>query len=261
MLLYRTRWAFLSLQLFLSCSVGYAIEPAPDGVASAEPIPTVLEIYRQFIDQNGGYTNIMRLNTLVVSGRMVDAAGETNEFKLYRKRPDMMRMRFNKQQYYLETIFDGQRGLRRMTSSINGDTREIELSESELEALRMDSSIEGPFFKIGRSAANIDSVQHDTVRSVPAFRIDISPDAESGYTTIWLERETFQEIKLAKLLPVQGSDKLVYEEVLLSDMDQVEGVYFARKMEYHHDGQLVKTMVVDRVRANVGVFDSYFSLE
>lgn len=229
--------------------------------SSTEPVPTVLEVYREFIDGNGGHANIMALKTLVINARMIYANGTAVQFKLYRKRPGMMRMRWNMPQYYIETVFDGVNGWRQITSLANGETQLNELPEEELESLRVDSSIEGPFFMVGRNAANILSIEHDVVRGIPTFRLEIDPDAETPYTSIWLNAETCQEFKLARVLTPSGSGTEVYEEIILSEMGRIEGVHFASKMEYFHDGELVKTMVVDRVRANVGIFDNYFSLK
>ena len=92
------------------------------------------------------------------------------------------------------------------------------------------------------------------------------PHADSLYSTSWLDAETFQELKLARTLPAKGMSseaavkETVVEEVFLTKTDRIDGVHFARKMEYFIDGVWAKTVEVDQIRANVGLFDSYFSL-
>jgi len=238
-----------------------ASESVDTKVRSEESAPTLTELYRGFIDGNGGHANILSLNTLVISARVIHADGDAVDFKVYRKRPAMMRMRLNMPQYYTETVFNGKEGWRQVTSKVTGDSKREELSEAELDNIRPSSSIEGPFFKLGSDSSNITSITSDVIGETPAFRLQVDPSAETVYGTIWLDAETFQEIKLMREVKIEGQEETVVEEVLLSEQDKIDGVYFARRMDYYHDGELVKTLEVDRIRANIGIFDSYFSLD
>ena len=134
------------LRIFFFCGVfAQAAGFAGDVVAQAEQLPTAAELHRRFIENNGGRTNIQELKSLVIDARIIEAEGQTVEFKFYRKRPEMMRMRYYLPQYTLETLYDGRNGWRLMTSLNSGETLQEELSEAQLEVLRASSSIEGPF--------------------------------------------------------------------------------------------------------------------
>ena len=224
-------------------------------------VPSVDLVYRKFIEGNGGRANVLALNTLVINARLEFVSGDPVEFRLYRKRPGMMRMRRKMAYLCVDTIFNGKNGWRQTTSAASGEIRTEALPEEEVEELRQNSSIEGPFFRVGSDPANIASVEFDTVGEIPAIRLDLVPDADCIYSTLWLDAETYQELKMARFIDAVETGQSVYEEIILSDSDQIEGVHFAQKMEYYHDGELVKTLLVDRIRANVGLFDSYFSVE
>lgn len=230
-------------------------------LSSDERIPSAAEIYRGFVNANGGRSNIMSLSTLVISGQMVYAEGQVNEFKLYRKRPGMIRMCWIKPGVNVEVAYDGEYAARRITYVANGERELQELSAAELEGLRHDSSMNSPFFTVGSNSDNILSIEHDSVRGVSAFRLEIDPSAEIPFETIWLDAETFQEIKLAQRVTSEESDVPMLVEVFLSDISQVEGVYFARKADYYHDGTFFKAVEIERIRANIGIFDSYFTLK
>jgi hypothetical protein len=48
------------------------------------------------------------------------------------------------------------------------------------------------------------------------------------------------------------------EEIYLSDFVQTRGVWLAKNIRHEQAGELTKQIVIDRVKANVGIFDSFF---
>jgi len=47
-------------------------------------------------------------------------------------------------------------------------------------------------------------------------------------------------------------------EIYFSNFYKKAGVYYAKEIDYVVDGLLTQKIYIDRIRANVGLFDSYF---
>ena len=69
-----------------------------------------MDLQQAYIEANGGLANIQALSSLILDGVMTNAEGEAYEFKLYKKRPDLMRMQIDLPQGSQLTVFDGRRG-------------------------------------------------------------------------------------------------------------------------------------------------------
>ena len=239
-----------------------AANSSQDGAeAAAEDLPSVAELYRCYISENGGLVNIRALQTLIVKGRLEKAGGETRRIAIYRKRPDKLRFKVWFDDVLLETIHKGGE-IRRLLTPLEGDLepKEIAVSPEEVASLAGDARLEGPFFMARGNFEAIQVVAREEVRGWPAFRLRLAPEIDVPYHTIWLDEANCQEIKLARTLPGGEEGETVEQEVYFSGFEKVGGVYTAREVDYFVDGEFAQRLEVVSVRANVGLFDSYFEL-
>lgn len=226
---------------------------------SADELPSIMDLQRAYVEANGGVANIQALSSLIASGGILDAEGNEYEFKLYRKRPDMMRIQVDRPGGTLETVFDGRRAFS-ILSSPGGDDEVSDLDLAERDRLRTDSSMDGLFFQLRSRPEWLEVVAEVEVDGRPAYKIKIKKDADSSYDQIWLGKEHYQEVKLSRTIQVadEGGMKDGVEEIYFSEFEQIRGVWLARTVRYERDGRLTQTVRIERIRANVGVFDSIF---
>jgi hypothetical protein len=180
------------------------------------------------------------------------------EFKLVRKRPDKLRFKVNFEGYTSETFYNGKQGWKELVRN-DGAKEVVEIKGDELLSVTADAAMEGPFFQLAGLYDAMKPVAFEDVRGHEAIRVEIDPSAGIRYHTIWLSTEHFQEVKLAAT--DVGSDAAqapVESEVYFSDFERIDGVYHATTMDYCIDGELTQTIRIDRIRTNVGIFDSYF---
>jgi hypothetical protein len=78
------------------------------------------------------------------------------------------------------------------------------------------------------------------------------------YDRIWISQENYQELKLSRKIEVEGQGT-VLEETYYSDFDRVRGVWIAKTIHYYRDGAFFQSVLIDSAKANVGIFDTYFS--
>lgn len=224
----------------------------------ATNLPSALELYQNYIDANGGRINMASLSTLLVKGSLIQSDGESVDFKLYRKRPQMMRMKYEFDRYQVEQISDGIEAWQVVSPNV-GESSIFDITGEALESLLRDNKMEGPFFHAGMRDDWIVPVAEEEVRGQMAIRIEVSPEANIGYDVLWLSSENFQEVKLQRSLSREASNEAEkVEEIYFTEFDKVAGIWLANEIEYFTDGELTQRVLINEVRANVGIFDSYF---
>lgn len=226
-------------------------------------LPGVVALYERFIEANGGRSNIENMQTFVADGRLIRKEdGETTErgFRLYRKRPDKMRMQVRRSEsdIMVETIYDGENGWR----VIRRDGRvlkEEKLEGVELAEAATDSQMDGPFFRLGKTApGKMEVVAREEFGGETVFRVEVDPAAESKYETIWVSGENKQPVRLRLRPDAAGGGK--GKIIKYSEFTVVEGVWIPTLMESYQDGRRISTIDLNEVRRNVGLFDTYFQV-
>ncbi|MFW6218458.1 MAG: hypothetical protein ACOC4K_05655, partial [Verrucomicrobiota bacterium] len=96
----------------------------------------------------------------------------------------------------------------------------------------------------------------------PCVRLRVLPAADVVHDYIWLSLEHYQEVKLmSREEPgADGSDDRE-RSVLFDQFEQVDGVWFALRSRFYSDDRLTRTLRIEDVRTNVGIYDSYFRLD
>lgn len=222
-----------------------------------EPVfPSILDIQRLYAEANGGLANIQAFSSMIASGNIWDSKGRTWEFKLYRKRPNLMRIQVELGGVRQVTIYDGEQAYR-MISAGADSTEVVELDGEELRAMEANSQIEGQFFQLRSRPEWLEVVEEVDVMGEAAYEIVIGERADSPYKRLWLSKKHMQEVKLSRMIGAENGE-LVEELTYFSEYEKVRGVWVAKHIRTEQDGDLVQTIQIDRIRANVGIFDSYF---
>ena len=73
---------------------------------SSDELPTKYELYEQFLDSNGGRSNLSDIVSLIIHGTIKQDETEL-DFKIFRKRPDKLRIQINRNGFQINTIYDG----------------------------------------------------------------------------------------------------------------------------------------------------------
>ena len=226
-------------------------------------LPTIQELYLNYIQANGGLAQIQSLRSVIISGRISNYIKEdavSVDFKLCRKQPNRMRMRMDFEQYSMLTIYDGEQGWRRWTHD-NGATHEIELDAAALSSVRTSSSLHSPLYEMRDQLSDFEVVAMETVNGRSALKLQAVQQSDSKYRTLWLDAENYQELKLIPNWDELPSElSAYYHELVLSDYRNIDGHWMPYQADYYLDGEVVRSTVVTKVRVNVGVFDGYFSL-
>lgn len=225
-----------------------------------EPLPSLYELYREFISNNGGEKNMLDLNSVIVSGRFVQDDQKV-KFRLYRKRPNKMRLTVTFDNFEISTIFNGEKGWRELTSRAELVAL-TQVEGDELAILKTDSTFDSPFYSAFKKREFITVAGIEEINGEEVVRLDFDPAGKFGFDSIWLSLEHYQEVKMLRDLPKDSEkSELSKEEIYYDRFSLIKGVYWARMMQHFVEGELTKEVIIEDVKPNAGVFDAYFEME
>ncbi|MGC6456561.1 MAG: hypothetical protein ACON39_04895 [Coraliomargaritaceae bacterium] len=240
--------------VLLSCLFS---QPAQALAEAADSLPDVRTLYREYIDASGGYLNLESLSSVAIKATVNDISGSSFEMSVYRKRSSKVRLRKVYENYIEELIYNGLEGWREL-SSLEGYQFELKrLQLEEMTRAREMSRMEGPFYLVGRDERNISSLELDEVAGNLSYRVEVNPDSGLPYTTIWLDKESLEEVKIARKSKRSGNQ--ILEEIYFTDPTTVEGHTFYQKQAVYVNGVHESTMEISSIRINIGIYDNYFT--
>jgi outer membrane lipoprotein-sorting protein len=224
-----------------------------------ETLPTVYDLYREFIAQNGGQKNLESLNSVIIKGS-IDQDEQKVNFRLYRKRPNKMRITIELENLEISTIYDGSQAWREVSS----ETDLIALTElkgDELATIKKDSIFDSPFHAAFDKRKYITVVGIEDVNGKEAVRLDFDPIGDFGYKSLWLSMDHCQEVKMLRPCIEDGVDAKKDEAIHYQGFERINGVYWANFMRHFVNGELTKEIHIEDVLPNAGVFDYYFEVD
>lgn len=233
------------------------VSPALD----SDELPTKYELYEQFLDSNGGRSNLSDMVSVIIHGTIKQNDTEL-DFKIFRKRPNKLRIQINRNGFQINTIYDGHKAWIELVNQ-SDEIDIIELDEDEQFKIAKDSKFDSPFFIDPFDLRHVTVVGYDNIGGREAIRLDFDPKMNFEYKSIWLSLDHYQEIKLLKILPSKedpetGETIELYEEIIVEDFFKTGDVYWAKKMRHSVDGEPFKEIYIKDVQANIGVFNYLF---
>lgn len=225
-----------------------------------ETLPSLYDLYREFISSNGGEKNMQELNSIIVSGHILEDDQKV-KFKLYRKRPNKMRITITIDNLEISTIFNGENAWQEVTSRAERVAL-TKIEGNELASIKTDSTFDSPFYSAFKKRKFITVAAIEEVKGQEAVRLDYDPAGNFGFDSIWLSLDHYQEVKMLRDLPGDDEEgRLLKEEIYYDGFSLIKGVYWVQFMQHFVDGTMTKEVVVEEVKPNAGVFDAYFEVE
>lgn len=225
----------------------------------ADEVPSLKQIYRSYIESCGGYRHLESLHSLAIQGIYYLENDESVTVEIYRKTPGKIRIRKKFSNFIEELVFNGVEGCL-IRSTLDGQQFELRrLDEKENASMLTSSSMKGLFYLLGQQPENVSSVSLDTVNGVSTYRIDFLSDIGLPCETIWLDVNTYLEIKVARQMEEDGSSLL--EEIFFYELSEVDGHPVHFRQETYVDGKFNNRFELLSVRANAGIFNDYFEID
>ena len=228
-----------------------AIMFLPAGVRSQ----SVDEIIAKNIQARGGLDKLHALNSLRVTSKFSQGSFRA-AYVQENKRQDKVREELIIQGMAQVQAYDGHAAWQ-----INpfGGRKDPELmSQDDTKSLILDSDLEGPLVDYKQKGHKAELVGHDSVEGTDCYKIKLSlKNGDVRY--YYLDADSFLEIKYETQSTVRGA--VQYNETLLGDYEQVNGVYFPFAIETYETGSEDRQrFTVEKIEPNVTLDDALFSL-
>ena len=216
---------------------------------------TVDEIIAKNVQARGGLEKLRALKSLRITAKLSEG-GFRAVYLQENKREDKVRE---------ETIIQGMAQVQAYDGhtawQINpfGGRKDPELmSQDDSKPLVLDADLEGPLVDYKQKGSKAELLGHDSVEGTDCYKIKLTlKNGDVRY--YYLDADSFIEIKVETQTNVRGA--MHYNDTMLGDYEQVDGVYFPFALATGESGsELRMRLTVEKIETNVPIDDSQFSL-
>lgn len=213
------------------------------------------EIIARNAQARGGIEKLRAMKSLRITARLSQGSFRAT-FMQENKRSDKVRE---------ETIIQGMAQVQAYDGStawqINpfGGRKDPELmSQDDTRALLLDADLEGPLADYKQKGSQAELLGHDSVEGTDCYKIKLTlKNGDVRY--YYLDADSYLEIKFETQTHVRGA--IQYNETLLGDYEQVDGVYFPFSIETVETGsEDWARFIVEKIELNAPIADTRFSL-
>ena len=216
---------------------------------------TVEEILAKNAEARGGLEKLAAVKSMKLTGKM-SMGGMEAPFTMTKKRPEMVKMEFTIQGMTGMQAYDGTNGW--MLMPFMGKKDPEALSGDMLKELREQADFDGPFIDHAKKGHKVELLGEAEVEGSPAYKLKLTTK-EGSETTIYLDAETFLEVKMEAKRKMQGQE--IESETTLGNYQDVEGMLMPFSIEIKPKGAPAgQTITVDKVELNTAIEDASFAM-
>jgi outer membrane lipoprotein-sorting protein len=216
---------------------------------------TVDEIIAKNVQARGGLEKIRAIKTVRMTAKFSQDSFRA-KFVQENKRDDKVREEVIIQGMAQVQAYDGHAAWQ-----INpfGGRKDPELmSQDDSKSLILDADLEGPLVDYKQKGHRAELVGHDAVEGTDCYKIKLNLN-NGDVRYYYLDADSYLEIKFETQTNVRGS--VQYNDTLLGDYEQVDGVYFPFSIESAETGtENWARFTVEKMELNVPLEDSLFSV-
>lgn len=227
----------------------------PAVVGAEEAVDWDLERVLDRLEQiNGGEEAIEGVRNVRMQGRLETAEG-THEFTLLKKRPNKFRLLLRLEDGTVDTIFNGERGWRRLKT---GDREAAqELTPEELENLKPEVDFDGPL--LGPPTEGMERSFLGVERIDRVDYLVVATELGDVQTRHYIDARNFREQKMERYLREDGEWKLEVTGTY-HDYEKVGPLWLARRIERIRESGPNESLHLEKIELNTALLDRVFEL-
>ena len=215
---------------------------------------TADELIAKNIEAKGGLAKIKAVKSMRATGKMIGGPGMEFPFVMMNKRPKSTRMEFTFQGMTVMQVYDGKTAW--MSMPFMGKKEPEVMPPDESKMIEEQADFDGPLMDYKEKGHTVELLGKEQVEGADAFKLKVTLKG-GDVRTIYLDAETFLEIKVEAKRMVRGSE--IEGESLLSDYKEVGGMMMAHVIDSGSKGSPQRQkIVVEKVELNPVIADSLF---
>jgi len=215
------------------------------------PAQSVEEILKEHFSAVG-QDNMLKLNTQRLSGKMVQSGLEI-PFIQMGKRPAKVRVEGTFQDLTFIQTFNGKEGW-----SINpfaGVTDPQQMTDDDLKGMRYQADMDGMLWNWNEKGYTVTFDGKEDMEGTSCFKLKL--ETKEGDTfTYYIDSDSYILLRTNTKMKIMGNE--TESDTYFSNYSMVEGIAVPGKIDTKMKGQLMGTLVIEKVELNIELDDALF---
>lgn len=215
------------------------------------PAQSVEEILKEHFSAVG-QDNMLKLNTQRLSGKMIQSGIEI-PFIQMGKRPAKVRVEGTFQDLTFIQTFNGKEGW-----SINpfaGVTDPQQMTDDDLKGMRYQADMDGMLWNWNEKGYTVTFDGQEDMEGTSCFKLKL--DTKEGDTfTYYIDSDSYILLRTNTKIKIMGNE--TESDTYFSNYSMVEGMAVPGKIDTKMKGQLMGTLVIEKVEINIELDDALF---
>jgi outer membrane lipoprotein-sorting protein len=199
-----------------------------------------------------GQDNVLKVNDQKLTGKMVQG-GIDIPFIQMSKRPEKVRVEGTFQDLTFIQTFNGKEGW-----SINpfaGVTDPQPMSEDELKGMHYQADMDGMLWNWKEKGYTVTSDGNEDMEGTPCNKIKLETKEGDSFT-YYIDSDSYIMLRSNSKMKMMGNE--VESDTYYSNYMMVDGIAVPGKIETKMNGQLMGTIIIEKVELNQGLDDALF---
>lgn len=215
---------------------------------SAQSLDDVLKEHFKAIGQE----KLLKVNSIKATGKLVQSGLEI-PFIQMAKRPDCIRIEGTFQGLSFIQTYNGKEGWN--LNPFAGATEPQPFTEDELKSMKYSADIDGMLWNWKEKSYTVTLEGKEDMEGTSCFKIKLATK-DGDVFNYYLDADSYMMIRTNTKVKVQGNE--TESDTYYSNYMQVEGMAMAGKVDTKMNGQIVMTIVTDKVEFNTELDKSLF---
>lgn len=199
-----------------------------------------------------GQDNLLKTNSQKVTGKMVQSGLEIPFVQMI-KRPGKVRIEATLQNLTLIQTFNGTEGW--TINPFAGVTDPQPMSEDEVKSMKYNSDMDGMLWNWKEKGYTVTLTGEEDMEGTPCFVIKIVTGTGDTFT-YYIDSDSSIMLRSNTKMLLMGNES--ESDTYFSNYMMVDGIAVPGKIETKMKGQVVMTLVVDKVELNIDLDDTLF---
>jgi outer membrane lipoprotein-sorting protein len=221
---------------------------------------TVDEILHKYFENIGGKEAIGNITSTRMTGKVKAQGMEFPTVMLSKGVKQKISFSFQGMEF-VQPCFDGETGWQ--TNFMNMKAEKMEKEDSDMLRSQFEDFPDA-FLKYKEKGYKAELLGSETAEGTDCFKIKLTKKPliingveEENSTIYYFDKENFVPILTKSIIP-KGPAKGKYQETVLSDYQETNGVVFPFSITSKFDGQIAASIAIEKVEINVPINDADF---
>jgi hypothetical protein len=199
-----------------------------------------------------GQDKLLKIKTQKLTGKMLQGGVEI-PFMQFGKRPDKVRVEGTFQGLTFKQTYNGKEGWN--TNPFAGVTEAQPFTADELKSIKYQADMDGMLWNWKEKGYIVTLEGKEDMEGTSCFKIkQVTKEGDSF--TYYIDADSYVMLRQNSKIKVMGND--TDSDNYYSNYMQVEGLAVPGKIETKMNGQLMMTLIIDKVEVDIDLPDSLF---